>query len=376
MSSRRGKGEGAIFLRRDGRWEARLSLGGQDGRRRRRAFYGRTRPEVARKLRDAQKKIDEGQPLPPDRLTVQSHLKSWLVEKKGKVRPETWRRYDEIVRFHIVPAVGAVRLNKLEVQDIQLLHQALAHRVSGTTAHHVHSVLRAALQDALRWGLVSRNVAALISAPRRTTGEMKFLTASDARCLLEAAAGEPLEALFVLAITAGLREGELQALRWKDVDVERRSLRVTATLITVKNGAPVLGEPKTQKSRRWVYLSELATEALNKHRSRQETLRDSAGAAWREQGLVFTNDLGQPLWRSQVWRAFSILLKKASLGQVRFHDLRHTAASLLLAEGTPVKVVSELLGHSDVKTTLAIYAHVIPGMQEQAATAMDRLLHG
>jgi integrase len=373
---RRAKGEGAISLRKDGRWEARLSLGGQDARRRRRTLYGRTRAEVARKLRDAQKKIDEGQPLPPERLTVQSHLKSWLVEKKGKVRPETWRRYDELVRFHIVPVVGAVRLNKLEIQDVQLLHQSLVDRVSGTTAHHVHSVLRAALQDAIRWGLVSRNVAALISAPRRTTPEMKFLTASDARCLLEAAAGEPLEALFVLAITAGLREDELQALRWKDVDVDRRSLRVTATLITVKEGAPVLGEPKTQKSRRWVYLSELATEALNRHRSHQEALRDSAEGAWREHGLVFTNDLGQPLWRSHIWRAFSILLKKASLGQVRFHDLRHTAASLLLAEGTPVKVVSELLGHSDVKTTLAIYAHVIPGMQEQAATAMDRLLHG
>lgn len=178
-----------------------------------------------------------------------------------------------------------------------------------------------------------------------------------------------------MAVTAGLREGELQALRWPNVDLARRRITVVATLTSVKDGSPVFGEPKTQHSRRTVWLSEMATESLKAHRLRQKDERELAGPAWKEHGLVFCNEAGQPLWRSQIRRSFTPIVSKAGLEHLRFHDLRHTAASLLLAEGTPVKVVSELLGHSDVKTTLSIYAHVIEGAQEQAASAMDRLFH-
>jgi integrase len=184
-----------------------------------------------------------------------------------------------------------------------------------------------------------------------------------------------LEALFVVALTAGLRVGELQALRWRDVDTERQRLRVSATLTAIEDGAPVFGEPKTQHSRRTVWLSGTAAHALDRHRSKQQDARRNAGSSWSEHGLVFTNAVGQPLWRSHIWRAFKKLLTKAELPDMRIHDLRHTAATLLLAEGVPVKVASELLGHSDIKTTLRIYAHVIEGAQEQAATAMDRLFH-
>jgi integrase len=202
---------------------------------------------------------------------------------------------------------------------------------------------------------------------------MKFLNPDGARDLLLAAKGQPLEAFFVVALTCGLREGELQALRWKDVDLERYRLRVTATLTAVQDGKPVFGEPKTQHSRRTVRMPQMATAALERHQADQDARRRLAGDAWEENGLVFTSDVGRPLWRSQIRKHWLALLEKAGLPPMRVHDLRHSAASLLLAEGVPVKVASEMLGHSDVTTTLRIYAHVIEGAQEQAASAMDRL---
>lgn len=247
-------------------------------------------------------------------------------------------------------------------------------RVSGSTTHHCHSVLHAALQDALRWGLVARNVSTLIKAPRRSTGEMKFLGPEAARKLLDAVKGEPMEALFTVALTCGLREGEMQALRWSEVELGKQRLRVTATLAGVREGVPVFGEPKTKHARRTVWLSGIATEALERHQIEQEYRRGLAGPAWVENGLVFPNEVGAPLWRSQIRRQWLRVLSKADLPPIRVHDLRHSAASILLAEGVPVKVVSEMLGHSDVTTTLRIYAHVIEGAQEQAAGAIDRLL--
>jgi integrase len=374
MATRRGKGEGSITQRRDGRWEARLTLP-QGGRRQRRAFYGKTRAEAARKLRDALRKQDEGLPLPPENLTLEAHLRTWLEAKRATLRPETWRRYNDLVG-HIIPVLGRRRLPRLTVEDVQALHDALAAKgLSGTTMQHAHGVLHAALQDALRWNLAGRNVASLVPAPRRSTGEMRHLSPADARALMIAAKGEPLEAFFVVALTAGLREGELQALRWKDVDLDRQRVRVTATLTAIKDGAPVLGEPKTQHSRRTVWLTLTAVEAIERHRADQDARRRLAGPAWVEYGLVFCSDRGLPLWRSQVRTHWLRLLAKAEIPHLRVHDLRHSAATLLLAEGVPVKVASEMLGHSDVTTTLRIYAHVLEGAQEQAASAMDRLLN-
>jgi integrase len=373
--SRRGRGEGSIRRRRDGRWEARVTLSA-GGSVQRRSFFGKTRSEAARRLRDALQKHDNNIAVPSERLTLAAHLKDWLAAKKAKLRPETWRRYDDYCRLHIIPAIGNKRVARLSIADVQTLHESLRGRgLSGTSAHHVHMVLRAALQDALRWDRVSRNVASLVVAPKRDTREMKALGAEDARALLTAVKGEPLEAFFVTALTSGLREGELQALRWKDVSLERRRLRVTATLTAVRNGAPVFGEPKTQHSRRTVWLSEMAAEALERHRSAQEDQRRIAGPAWVEHNLVFPNERGLPLWRSQIRTHWLRLLEKAGLPPMRVHDLRHSAASLLLAEGVPVKVVSEMLGHSDVSTTLRIYAHVVEGAQEQATSAIDRLFY-
>ncbi len=374
--TRRGKGEGSIRLRADGRWEATLTLP-STGKRRRRSLFGKTRIEVSKKLRDAQKRQDDNLPLLGDKLLVGAYLSSWLEGKQGDLRPETWRRYNTLCRLHLGPALGRRVLSKLQPADLRAAYASIGRRVSATTVAHCHGVLHVALRDAERLGLVGRNVASLVTPPRRSTGEQRHLGPEDARQLLEAARGHPLEAFFVLALTSGLRLGELQALRWSDIDTERQRVQVSRTLTTVRGGEPLFGQPKTQKSRRTVWLSATACEALETHRLNQPSQRQLAGAAWKEYGLAFTNALGKPLDNSHVLsRGLHPLLDKAGLPRMRFHDLRHTAATVLLSQGVPVKVVSELLGHSDISTTLRIYAHVIEGAQEQAVSVMDKLFHG
>ncbi len=376
MSSRRGKGEGTITQRQDGRWEAKITLTPISGKRRRRVFYGKTRAEVAKKLREAQRKVDENLPLPSERTTVAAYLATWLESKKGNLRAETWRRYEDMVRLHLVPQLGRNALVKLQPADLREAYDAIAKNVSGTTVHHCHGVLHVALRDAEREGLVSRNVASLVTAPRRTTGEQRYLGPAEARQLLDAAKGHALEAFFVLALTSGLRLGELQALRWTDLELQRQRVRVTRTLTTMRGGEPTFGPPKTQKSRRTVWLTAGACEALERYQAHQDIRRRAAGPAWKEYRLVFTNSLGKPLDNSHVLsRGLYPLLEKAELPRMRFHDLRHTAATVLLSEGVPVKVVSEMLGHSDISTTLRIYAHTIEGAQEQAVSVMDKLFN-
>jgi integrase len=246
--------------------------------------------------------------------------------------------------------------------------------LSGTTVALVHGTLHKALDDAARWSLVARNVADLVDAPRRSTPEMRTLTPEEAGRLLAAAQGDHLEAFFVTALTTGLRLGELQALQWRNVDLDRRRLRVTATLAAVEDGKPVLAPPKTSKSRREVYLSEIAADALHRHRVRQLEGRLLAAQHWQDNDLVFANAFGRALDANNVReRSFKRLLETAGLPPMRFHNLRHAAASLLMAEGVPVKVISEMLGHADITVTLKVYAHLLPTAQEQAAKAMDQL---
>jgi integrase len=226
----------------------------------------------------------------------------------------------------------------------------------------------------MRWGVTVRNVSDLVTPPRRSTPEMHALTPEEANALLEAASGDRLEALYVLAVTCGVRLGEIQALRWHDVDLDGARLRVTATYQGTIDGKPVFAEPKTARSKREIHLSALAVAALRHHRRAQLEERMRAANLWQDYDLVFTSERGRPLDGNNFrTRAFARLLEKAGLAPMRFHSLRHTAATLLLAEGLNVKVVSEMLGHADVVTTLRTYSHVLPGMGQAAADAMDSL---
>jgi len=372
MTKRRGNNEGSITHRRDGRWEATVSIG--NGRRRR--LYARTRPEAARKLNEALKTIRDGLPVISERQTVAAFLADWLETARPSLRPGTSTRYEQYVRVHIVPSIGALSLAKLTPQHLQRLYaDRLAAGVSPTTVGHTHAVIHKALRDAARWGQVGRNVADLVQRPRATRNEMAALSPEQARGLIEAAHGERLEALYVLALASGMRQGELLALRWQDVDLDGAAIQVRATLRRTSTGF-VFSEPKTSKSRRQIALTALAVATLRSHRARQleERLRCPY---WQDETLVFASEAGTPLEATNlIRRSFKPLLARAGLPDIRFHDLRHTAASLLLGQNVNVKIVSELLGHSQVGITLDLYSHVSPGMQRQAVEALDAVLSG
>jgi len=340
----------------------------------RRSFFGTTQREALAKMRDAQRKAEQNLPVPRETLTVAAYLESWLAGKRQTLTMESARRYEGRLG-RLLPHIGKLKLARLQPADLRKAYAAIGAEVSSTTVQLSHGVLHTALKDAEREGLTGRNVAGLVTPPRRDTKEYRSLRPDDARALLAAAKGDPLEAFYTLAITTGLRLGELQALQWGDVDMVRRRLQVRRTLAV--DGKPVFSATTAKKNHnRTVWLSDGAATALEAHRDHQERQRLHAGDAWAEHGLVFTSGTGNPLdGRNLRGRTFPKLLAKAGLPAMRIHDLRHSAASMLLAEGVPVKVVSEMLGHADVSTTLRIYAHVLEGAQEQDANYMDRLFH-
>lgn len=367
---RRLNGDGNVRERPDGRFEARVRIDGRS-----RSFFGSTKGEAVKKMRDAQRRAELNLPAISERLTTGAYFESWLTAKSAALTPESLRRYRGRLE-KLAPHIGKVRLAKLQPSDLRDAYAAIGKNVSPTTVQLCHGVVHSALRDAEREGLVARNVASLVTPPRRSTKEHRSLNPADARELLAAAKGEPLEAFWTLAVTTGLRLGELQALRWSDLDLERRRLQVRRTLAV--DGKPIFGASSSKKNHsRTVWLSDGAVTALEAHRERQERQRNDAGPAWADHGLVFSTGTGNPLdGRNLRGRQFPKLLAKAKLPEMRIHDLRHSAASMLLADGVPVKVVSELLGHTDVSTTLRIYAHVLEGAQEQAASYMERLFHG
>jgi len=378
--AKRGNSEGTVFKRGDGRWAASVDLGQGLGRRRRKAFYGKSRQEVARKLLDAQRALADGLPLPGQRQTVAAFLETWLKDSVTyKVRPRTLQRYNEIVRLHLVPRLGSIALAKLSPADVErAMNEAQADGGSPRTAAHMRAVLRTALNVAMRWGILGRNAASLAGPPRVPEREIRPLSRNDARAILEAVAGDRLEGLFTIALALGLRQGEALGLRWPDVDLDGGLLTVQRSLQRVGREW-FFPEPKTARSRRTIPLPGPVTAALREHRVRQVQERLRLGAAWQGErwgDLVFADEAGGPLSGFHVRRRFTALLAVAGLPPMRYHDLRHGCVSLMAAQGIPARVCMELLGHSQISTTMNVYAHVAPELGRDAADRMGEALWG
>lgn len=374
--TRRGHNEGSIYKRQSGDWAASLSLGYRDGKRARKTLYGKTRREVQERLTAALRDHQQGVTVRSDeRQTLGDFLDRWLVDvAKPSVRPSTFTSYSMLTRRHLIPGLGRIPLAKLTPQDVQaFLNGRLASGLSPRTVQYLYAILRRALGQAVKWSLVSRNVATLAEPPRVERAEVRPLTPDQVRVFLDAAKGDRLEALYTVAVAIGLRQGEALGLVWDAVDLDARQLTVRHALQRV-DGVLQLVEPKTRRSRRTIPLPEVAVAALRAHRNRQREERIWAGSRWHDRGLVFTTPIGTPLDGGNVTKGFQRLLGPAGLPHQRFHDLRHAAATLMLVQGVAPRVVMETLGHSQISLTLDTYSHVVGSLQRDAADLMDAVL--
>ena len=376
MPKHRGHGEGTIYQRKDGRWCAAVTVGRDaKGRLKRRYVYGRSRREVQDTL--AKLLVDQrnGADITPQRQTLGEFLERWLEDT---VRPaaarNTYDNYKVIVHKHLLPVLGALPLAKLAPQHLQRLYREKQDSGLTRTVRLIHAVLHRALGQAVRWGLVQRNVADMVDVPRVARREQRALDQAELARFLGAAREDRLYALYLVAVAAGLRMGEVLGLRWDDVDFDRGVLHVRHNLQWFNDG-PQLTELKTAKSRRVLVLPPTVMDALRMHLAAQQKEREAAGAAWREQGFVFSTGIGTPLNPSGVRnRSFRRVLERAELPRIRFHDLRHTMATQMLHAGENPKVVQEMLGHSTIQMTMNTYAHVISGAQRAAAARMEGIL--
>src|SRR6266516_2923194 len=372
-SKQRGHGEGSIYQRKDGRLVASITVEG----RKRKTLYGKTRKEVAEKLHKALQDRRQGILATGPRQKLGEYLEHWLkkVHKPG-IRLTTYAGYRNVLDNHLLPGLGHIQLQGLTPQQVQAfyareLEDGLSPR---TLVSMVHVVLHKALDDAVRWNLVPRNVCDAVSLPRFSVeSSIRSLTRDQAQKLLEVARGHRLEALLTVALVTGMRRGELLALRWRDIDLERRSLQVRRTVSLIRGHGYVETEPKTAKGRRKIVLPQPVVEVVKQHRTHQLEARSKVGDAWHDHDLVFCNIYGDYLHPDRMVERFQKLLKEAGLPHLRFHDLRHSAATILLSMGVHAKVVQELLGHSNISMTMYVYSHVLPSMQKDAMDKWDDL---
>jgi integrase len=371
---KRGNGEGSITRRKNGGWSAQYTVHTAEGRKRK-TLYGKTRQEVAAKLARALSDREGGLIFDAEGLKLGEYLGRWLEDSvKGTVRNTTYERYEQITRTHIVPMLGAIKLKALTPTHVRGLYKEKLSSLSPRTVQYIHVTLHKALKQAVSDGLIPRNATEAVKPPQVRREEIRPLTPEQVKMLLDAASGDRLEALYVLAVHTGLRQGELLGLKWDDIDLQARTLQVRRALTTAKGG-PRLAAPKTKGSRRRVSLTRVAAQAFKGHLERQLEEIDRADSLWQENGLVFASETGAPLDRRDLTsRRFKPLLERAGLPHFRFHDLRHTCATLLLTQNVNPKVVSEMLGHSSIAITLDTYSHVLPNMQDSAARALEEAL--
>jgi integrase len=375
--AKRGQNEGSIYKRKDGRWVAVLNLGYQKGKLKRKPFYGKTRAEVADRLNTALGDRKRGIPIITDRQTVGQFLDRWLADSaKPAVRQSTCAIYSQLIRLYVKPELGHVRLEKLTPQQTESwLNGLLAAGLSPRTVQHARAVLRRALRHAMKWELVSRNVATLVDPPRQSRKEIMPFSQDEVRTFLQSVEGHRFETLFYLSLALGLRQGEALGLRWQDVDLKRGTLTVSGSLQRV-DGTLRLVEPKTERSRRTLPLHAGAAAKLGARRALQLQEQQLAGTRWKDSGLVFTSGVGTPLIARNVVRSYHRALSDAGLPRRRFYDLRHSCATMLLAQGVPARVIMEVLGHSQISLTMNTYAHVSPALLKEATDSLEPVLAG
>jgi len=368
--ARRTKGEGSVYLRKDGRAAASAMYEGK-----RITKYGKTKMEAKHKLDAYLTDLKAGRVVVGPKQTVKQYLTHWLEhEHRLRVELTTLQRWRSDLRNHIIPALGHLHLDEVRREHLQALCADLIDKgLAPSSVRHVHGLLSLAFKQAVRHELLARNPCQYVTLPKAREFQARFLTKKEAEHLIETARGHRLWFLILLAVTSGARLGELLSLRWADLDEQEGTLQIGRSTARVTGVGRIEKAPKTRAGRRRVRLTLVVLRSLDRQREYIDRLRERAGQRWQEHDLVFPNRVGCHMDHWVVLRSFKQLVERAGLSDMRFHDLRHSAATLLLASGVNMKVVQELLGHSYISTTLGMYGHVLPDMQQAASDKMDEL---
>ncbi|MEU0909908.1 tyrosine-type recombinase/integrase [Streptomyces althioticus] len=398
----RANGDGTVYQRKDSRWEAAGYVLAPGNTRKRVRVYGTTRKDALAKLTEKIAASNLGLPVAAADSTVSTYLTYWLNGVAvHQVRENTHTRYAACVRLHLNPGLGAKKLARLTARDVRTfldrlrltcqccaqgrdtdrrsccaIGQCCDKRLSPLTVTYVHSVLKSALEHAVREDDLPRNVARNVKTPTPRPRRFKPFTASEARQFLNAASRDRLHALYELALRTGLRKGELLGLHWDDLDLNTGTAAIHRSLQRTRTGGLTVLHTKTRASERRIVLPTECVNSLKTHREQQEEARRAAGTNWSDNGLVFTTPTGGPLEPANLTRSFSRLLNRAGLRRIRFHDLRHSTATLLLEQGVDLVVIKELLGHAHIGVTAGVYAHVRLRLQWDAIDALSHALSG
>jgi integrase len=368
-------------------WRVRVTISEADGTRRAPQRSYRTRKAADAGLRQWLAELENGTAVDTTSHTVGSYLRQWLeTSVQHTVRPTTLESYTDMVRVHIAPTLGTLPLQKLTPSHLQTFYSdrlAAGGRKDGKhgglsqrTVRYLHAILHRALKEAVRLRLIPINPADDVTPPRAKRPQVPSWDAGAVRRFLDAAEGDGYGPIWLLALHTGARRGELLALRWEDLDLDRGRAQISRSLVMVAN-RPAIQEPKTEHGKRTIALDPDALAALREHRTCQEERR-LAALTWKDEGLVFANTSGSYINPHNLDRRFVQLVETAGVPRIPFHGLRHTHATVLMQAGMNPKVVSERLGHGDIGITLSTYSHVAPGMDEQAANAFAEAIrnHG
>lgn len=372
-AGKRPNGEGTIYLRKDGRWEAAMYATTNTGTRKRVRLYGQTRSEVHAKLTKQAAKAHSGVPVPAQGWRLDAYLDYWLEEVVRPIRrPATYALYEMNVRRYLKPGLGKQQLARLTVPIVQMfLNQRLGAGDSVRKVQVMRTVLSSALTQAMREELVARNVAQLVTLPTWTRKEVQAWSADEARRFLYGAQWHPLYAAFLLLLVYGLRRGEALGLRWSDVDFDNEMIRIRQQVQRVGRQL-LIGPTKTQSSRRDLPMIEMVAAALTKRHDQQVTR--SSGSGWEDHDLVFTTATGRPVEPRNFVRTFEYLCGATGVRRIRVHDLRRTVASLLNKLGVPARDAQLILGHSRISLTQEIYTEVDKESRAEALNRMQALL--
>lgn len=394
---KRASGEGTISKRiRDGKvigWRGGVTVGhDEQGKQLRRWVSGQTREEVVKELQARQRDLHDGKLNTKSGVTLGQYLDEWLDHKEGRgIRPNTLRSYRDSARLYLKPHLGRVSLEKLSPRDVeQLLVKLHKAGKSPAVTNYALRVLRMALKRAMHLGIVPRNVAVSVEPLRRERAEMSVWTAEQAQAFLDTTRTHRLHAAYYLAVMSGMRRGEILGLKWKDIDWEGRRLHPRQQILevrrpgkegkrhagkeTISSTSVELGALKTAKAKRRVILSPGTLARLREHQAAQSREKEELGPDWNDEGFVFADPFGRPTLPRTFYGAFRQLMDEAGVPRIRLHDLRHTAASLMIQQGIDAKVVSDRLGHADVAFTLRVYTHLYEAQREEAAFDLDDLL--